>query len=251
MPAFTELCLQQLRRALSALLPCVCGLCRRPGPQLLCAACRAGHFGRYAARCRQCALPLPPDAAAALCGDCLQNPPAFGRTVAACDYAAPQDQLVLALKFGHSLALAPLMADLLRDAILRQQLLQQSQLPDLLCVVPLGPHRLAQRGFNQALEIARPLSGHLGIELLPTLLQRSRETAQQSSLHPDARLRNVRQAFTLEAGAAGRVSGLHIGVVDDVMTTGATLHEIATMLKRYGAAQVSNYVFARTPPHSS
>lgn len=168
--------------------------------------------------------------------------------MAVCDYAAPQDQLVLGLKFGHQLALAPLFSGLLRDAILRQA---TSELPDLLCVVPLGRQRLAERGFNQAMEIARPLSRHLGIALQPTLLQRSRETVRQSSLHPAERLHNVRNAFTLKPDTAQRVKGLHIGVVDDVMTTGTTLHEIATMLKRFGAAQVSNYVFARTPPHSS
>lgn len=243
--------LHRLRRfvqnaALPTLLPCACALCRQTGPQALCQACRARYFTLQPARCRQCGLPLPPSAAAAHCGDCLQNPPAFDYTVVACDYATPQDQLVLALKFGHQLALAPLFAVMLRDAILLQP---RSALPELLCVVPLGPQRLAQRGFNQALEIARPLSRQLGVPLQATLLQRCRETAQQSSLHPDARLRNVRHAFLPDTAALEQIRGAHLGVVDDVMTTGLTLHEIATILKRFGAAKITNYVFARTPPH--
>jgi predicted amidophosphoribosyltransferase len=103
---------------------------------------------------------MPPGANTPRCGDCLQNPPAFDSTIVACDYEAPQDRLVLSLKFGHHLALAPVFAAMLRDAILRQP---HQDLPDFLCVVPLSQNRLTERGFNQALEIARPLAQHLGI----------------------------------------------------------------------------------------
>jgi ComF family protein len=232
--------------ALSRLIPGSCALCHETCQQAVCPACRDRYFRQHLQRCQQCALPLPPQAASLRCGDCLRNPPAFDFTVTVCDYAAPQDQLLLALKFGHELALAPWFASMLRDSILQKN---SFELPQLLCAVPLGSQRLAERGFNQAVEIARPLSRHLGVALHTRLFHRSRETARQSSLPTDARARNVKNAFSMDENQISTIRGLHVGVVDDVMTTGMTMHEIATMLKRFGAATVSTYVFARTPPH--
>ncbi|WP_286758400.1 phosphoribosyltransferase family protein, partial [Ralstonia sp. RL] len=186
-----------------------------------------------------------PAAGGTLCGDCLRQAPAFDATIVAADYAPPVDQLVLALKFGNRLELAPLMARMLRDAALRAQKLP---LPSLLTAVPLGSGRLAERGFNQALEIAKPLSRALGVALAARLTERQRETAAQALLHPDERMRNMRRAFIVSSHALERVRGAHVGVVDDVMTTGATLNELAATLKRFGAARVTNFVFARTLP---
>lgn len=183
------------------------------------------------------------------CGACLAHPPAFDATIVASEYAAPADQLVLALKFGAQLALAPLLARLLRDSVLRaDREMQAHGLPALIAAVPLGADRLASRGFNQALEIARPLSRALGIALAPRLMLRLRETLPQSSLSPVERQRNVRQAFTLTPAGMDAVRGQHVGMVDDVMTTGDTLDEVASTLKRFGAARVTNLVFARTAP---
>ncbi len=162
--------------------------------------------------------------------------------VAACDYAAPLDSLVLQLKFGAQLALAPWMARVLRDAVT----LAAPVLPDVLCPVPLGPARLVERGYNQALEVARPLARALRVAVAPRLLQRVRETQAQSNAAPGERKKNVRGAF----GVDGDVRGRHVGVVDDVMSSGHTLDEVATVLKRAGAARVTNFVFARTPPHA-
>jgi len=156
----------------------------------------------------------------------------------------PVDQLVLQLKFGHRLALAALLARLLRDAIAERPSLV---LPALLCPVPLGPRRLAERGYNQALEIARPLSRSLGVALHARLASRVLETAAQSSVAPDQRQRNIAGAFAVPD--ASLVQGRHIGIVDDVMTSGRTLNELAATFKRHGAARISNFVFARTPPH--
>lgn len=238
--------LRQLKNSFSALLPGSCALCQQAADMAVCASCRHVYFKHHQVRCQQCALPLPANAASPRCGDCLRNPPAFDMTIAVCDYAAPQDQLVLALKFGHQLALAPWFAAMLRDSILQQPAFE---LPHCLCAVPLGAQRLAERGFNQALEIARPLSQQLGVPLHTTLLHRSRETARQSSLPIDARAHNIRHAFSIDEQELHTVKNLHIGIIDDVMTTGMTMHEIATMLKRFGAAKVSSYVFARTLPH--
>jgi ComF family protein len=180
----------------------------------------------------------------AVCGACLSHPPAFDATVAAADYAAPIDQLVLQLKFGARLALAPWFARMLRDAVLAHPGLA---LPDLLCPVPLGAGRLAGRGFNQALEIARPLAGALGVALHPRLAARMLETVAQSGVAPAQRGRNVRGAFAVTD--PDLVAGRHVGLVDDVMTSGHTLAELAATFKRFGAARVTNLVFARTPPN--
>ena len=236
---------------LGRLLPNACALCGGASKDALCAGCEAQFFGPDAAiaRCTCCANPLPGRldhgaATSQLCGACLANPPAFDRTLVAASYVLPIDQLVLQLKFGHRLALAPLCARLLRDAVLDGE---SAALPALLCPVPLGPRRLAERGYNQALEIARPLARGLGVALAPRLVHRVHETAAQSSVTPAERQANIAGAFAVPEAVL--VAGRHIGVVDDVMTSGRTLNELAATLKRHGAARVSNYVFARTPPH--
>jgi predicted amidophosphoribosyltransferase len=108
---------------------------------------------------------------------------------------------------------------------------------------------LQERGFNQALEIARPLAAALGVGLQPRLATRAVETAAQSGVAPRERARNIRGAFEIAPEMADKIQGRHIGVVDDVMTSGHTLNELAATLKAAGAARVSNLVFARTPPH--
>ena len=241
---------QHLSARLPALLPSSCALCGSSGDAAICAGCHAQFFGGSSQRCTQCAIPLPAAgiiAAASRCGACLTQAPAFDATIVAADYAPPIDQLVLALKFGSRLALAPLFARALRDALLHESA-QEIALPTLLTAVPLGRRRLAERGFNQALEIAKPLSRALGIKLEAQLVVRQRDTAAQALLHPDQRHRNIRHAFVVPDTAIERVRGQHVGVVDDVITTGGTLGELAATLKRFGAARVTNLVFARTLP---
>ncbi|MCU6435031.1 ComF family protein [Undibacterium sp. Jales W-56] len=233
------------------LLPSSCALCGESDENILCDACRSNHFCNQQMRCSICALPIFAPSATdtespPLCGECIATPPSFDRTIVACNYVAPADQLVLALKFAHQLMLAPLLSNLLRDAVLGNV---NQTLPDLLTAVPLGQKRLQERGFNQAVEIGRPLSKQLGIRFQANLLERTRETQQQSSLHPDARHKNMRRAFVPNERFLEEIKGRHIGVVDDVITTGTTMNEIAITLKRFGAIRVSNYVFARTLPH--
>jgi ComF family protein len=242
---------QHLSARLPALLPSSCALCGSSGDAAICAGCHAQFFGRGGQRCTQCAIPLPAAgiASASRCGACLSQAPAFDATIVAADYAPPIDQLVLALKFGGRLALAPLFARVLRDALLHDRAsTEQIALPTLLTAVPLGRRRLAERGFNQALEIAKPLSRALGIKLEPQLVVRQRDTDAQALLHPDQRYQNIRHAFVVPDTAIERVRGQHVGVVDDVITTGGTLGELAATLKRFGAARVTNLVFARTLP---
>jgi ComF family protein len=232
---------------LPAALPSSCALCGNSGRDAVCEGCRLQFFTRRRLRCTQCAIPLPEhNGAATICGMCLQQKPAFDATIVAADYAAPLDQLVLGLKFGNRLELAPLLADMLRDALLH---VQRSALPTQLTAVPLGSQRLVERGFNQALEIAKPLSRAVGIELDAHLIIRQRDTRSQALLHPDERHKNVRNAFIVPHENFDCVRGQHVGVVDDVMTTGETLNEVAATLKRFGAARVTNLVFARTAQH--
>ncbi len=231
-----------LQRWLHMLMPSTCALCGSGCDDVVCAACRDAYAGARPSRCGQCANPV--GAGVGLCGTCLSHPPAFDATIAAVDYAIPLDQLVLQLKFGARLALAPWFARQIRDAVLARPGLP---LPDLLCPVPLGPGRLVERGFNQALEIARPLAAALGVACHPALALRTLDTPAQSGVAPSVRANNVRGAFAVED--PGLVEGRHVGLVDDVMTSGHTLGELAATFKRFGAARVTNFVFARTPPH--
>ena len=230
-------------RLLRAMLPSACALCGGHAGEAVCTACERAYV-LPVDRCPSCANPVGAPDRGRHCGACLAAAPAFDATMAACDYAAPLDSVVLQLKFGAQLALAPWMARALRDTVERSGL----ALPEVLCPVPLGPARLVERGFNQALEVARPLAGALRLPLAPRLLQRVRETQAQSGAAPGERKKNVRGAFGVDV--AFGVHGRHVGVVDDVMSSGHTLDEVAAVLKRAGAARVTNLVFARTPPHT-
>ena len=195
---------------LLAAVPSCCALCGCSGASVLCTPCRQRYLAPPAPRCVQCAMTLPAGAGTTLCGGCLRHPPAFDAAIVVTDYEAPLDQLVLNLKFGAQLALAPLFGALLAQAMRAHP---RESWPGVLAPAPLGRQRLAERGFNQALEIGRPLARELGLAL--------------------ARLEQVR--------------GQHVGVIDDVITTGVTLNEIAATLKRAGAARVTCLAFARTP----
>lgn len=211
-----------------------CFLCRGAAAGVLCGGCEADLPALPEPRCPRCALPSP---RGERCGRCLAHPPAFDRTVAALSYAFPADALVHALKFRHELALAPLLGGILGRAI------AASENPPVHCIapVPLSRDRMRERGFNQAFEIARAFSRRAPLE--PDLLERPRATHAQFDLPWSERQRNVRGAFRV----AHPVAGLNVAVVDDVMTTGATLEEVARTLKAAGAATVVNWVVARTP----
>ncbi|MGB9991441.1 double zinc ribbon domain-containing protein [Massilia sp. SM-13] len=232
-----------LGAALPALLPVHCVLCGLASAQHLCAGCREQCLSGGQPRCPVCADPLPGADGTMPCGRCLRHPPDYDATLVAADYVLPVDSLVLQLKFGARLAHARLFGGLLADAALASPGFVK---PALLCPVPLGPERLAERGFNQALEIARPLGKRLGIGVDAHCVVRVQDTLAQSLLHARERRRNIAAAFSVTDRA--QVEGRHIGVVDDVMSSGETLQELAATLKRYGAARVTNIVFARTPP---
>jgi ComF family protein len=231
------------RALVHMLLPSSCALCGAGCPGVVCAPCRDQFCLPLTNRCARCANPLSAAGTSGTCSGCLAYPPSYEATVAAADYAPPLDHLVLQLKFGARLPLAPWFAEMLRDAVLARPGLP---LPELLCPVPLGPARLVERGYNQALEIARPLSRLLGTALYPRLALRQLDPRAQSGVSPHERAENIRGAFAI--AEPGLIEGRHIGIVDDVMTSGHTLEELAATFKRFGAARVTNLVFARTPP---
>lgn len=220
--------------AARGLLTQVCCLClAASGERLLCRACESELPG-CGQGCPVCALPTQNGA---VCGACIGAPPYFDATRAAFSYAYPVDGLVHALKYRGQLALAGLFAHKLRERI------GDSAGAQLIVPLPLHPARLAERGFNQAVEIARVLARLTGIPMDTQLATRVRNTAPQTDLPWQERVANMRQAF-----ACGRdLAGVSVAVVDDVMTTGATLDEFAKVLKRAGAARVENWVVARTP----
>jgi ComF family protein len=176
-------------------------------------------------------LPTP---GSSVCGACLKKPPHFDATRAVFRYDFPLDRLIQSLKYAHRLACAGFLGRSLARVTLPFR-------PDLIVPVPLSSARLAERGFNQALEIARPLVRALDAPVELTRIHRRRDTTPQANLPWKERAKNVRHAFECEVD----LTGLEVLVVDDVMTTGATLDELARTLKAHGAAQVSNLVVAR------
>jgi ComF family protein len=211
-----------------------CFLCRGAARDVLCEPCDADLPRLDAALCPRCALASP---AGAVCGRCLTRPPPYDATVAALAYRFPADVLVQALKFRGELALAPLLARLIGGRASAVGV-------DLLMPVPLSRQRLRARGYNQALEIARHVAAATGLRLAPQACRRVRDTSAQMELPLAEREANVRGAFECPR----LLGGATIAVVDDVMTTGATLGEVAAALKRAGAARVLNWVVARTFP---
>lgn len=219
------------------LLPIRCLICDAPGAAGcdLCAQCHAAlPWNTHA--CARCALPLPElERAGTECGQCLQAPPPLQLTWATFVYGTPIDGLIRRFKFHQDLAAGHLLAQLMAES------LQASSLPEAIVPVPLHASRLRQRGYDQALELARPLARQLHLPLCHGL-QRVRITAAQSELDAAARRRNLKKAFV-----AQRDLPRHVALLDDVMTTGATLHAAANALRAKGVERVDAWVCARVP----
>ena len=230
------------RTGLRHLLPCACALCGAVQGGLVCSGCIGDLAPQlHRRRCIQCAIALESRHAARHCHACLAGAPDFDATVVIADYDWPLDHLVTGLKFRAQLPLAAWLAGQLGNALAAAP----GDLPDVLLPVPLSPARLHSRGYNQAWEIARRLARQLNIPARANALHRVRDNPAQATLDRAERLTNLHGAFVVAEPA--RIVGRHIGVVDDVMTTGTTLGEIATQLKRAGASRVTNVVALRTP----
>ena len=215
-----------------ACLPAHCVLCgTRACSDALCESCVSSLPRLPSLRCSICALPLT---SGTVCGSCLECAPAYDSVSATYAYAFPIDALIQAYKYGRDLSLAPLLsAHLARH--LRADV-------DAIIPMPLAAARLRERGFNQAHELARRIGHALALPVMTNACRKVTDTPPQAALRWTERARNVRGAFVCDAD----LSGKRVAIVDDVLTTGATLNELAKNIKRAGAAQVHGWVVART-----
>jgi ComF family protein len=224
-------------RSWTAAAPSRCAVCGAWPAEPVCGAC-AQRFAASAHRCRRCALPLP--AGLDTCGACLREPPPLDSCHAAVSYGYPWADLVSDFKFHGQPGWAGPLAALMRGATGAHDALASAQ---RVVPMPLSPERLAQRGYNQALELARRLAPD---RIDATLLLRLRHTPVQTALGRRERQANVRGAFGVEPLRQAQVRGERVLLVDDVMTSGASLYAAAQALRAAGAAGVSAIVFART-----
>ncbi len=225
---------------LRSLLPTQCAVCRGWSRARICDDCLLRHAAPRL-RCGVCAITVPNGTT--LCGACLRSPPPFDRSIAAVDYAFPWSDLVAAFKFRAALDLAPALAALLAGAVRAAAAAR----PTLLLPVPLSTERLAERGMNQAWELARRVAAQTGLPARADVLRRLVDTPHLANLPRPERAARIRGAFGLAPGPAHRLRGQSVALVDDVMTSGATAAEAARVLLAGGAVQVQVWVVARTP----
>jgi ComF family protein len=218
-------------------LPSQCVVCRAWPAQPVCDACVA-RFAPPTPRCATCALQVPDGVSR--CGECTRAPPPLDACLAACTYAWPWPECIAEFKFRGDAGRAAPLATLLRNAPWVEPALEKA---DIVLPMPLAPSRLRERGFNQAHELARRLEPR---KTDATLLLRTRETTAQSGLARAERLRNLRGAFGLEPLRAATVRDRRVVLVDDVMTSGASLFAAAQVLRTAGASHVTAIVLART-----
>lgn len=218
-------------------LPSQCLVCHRWPAQPFCEAC-VSRFAQPQARCQTCALPLP--AAVKQCGACVKNPLALDACLAAVSYDYPWADPIIDYKFHQHPGHANAFALLLRSSPWVEPALDAA---DLVLPIPLSKTRLRTRGFNQALLLARQLAPG---KTAPNLLLRIKDTPPQSALNRADRLTSVKDAFALDPLRHGRVKGSRVVLVDDVMTSGASLFAAAGVLRAAGAAHITGIVIART-----
>jgi ComF family protein len=228
--AFERLC----QRA----LPQQCAFCVAPcGDALVCIPCLLA-LPRIEGACPRCALP---GSGGGICAACLYRPPPFAAAFAAFVYGYPVDRLLHAFKYGGHLAHADFFAAAVGECVLQRP--AGMPWPEALTALPLAPSRQRERGFDQAAEIARRVARITGVPMV-SCLRRTRDTQAQAALPWQRRADNVRGAFAGNAAVTGR----RVALVDDVMTTGATLAAAATALLRAGAGSVEAWTVARTLP---
>lgn len=228
------------------LLPPTCLLCGDPSHQDhdICLPCQQ-ELPWLKQVCPQCALPLPATTAPEqACGNCLLNPPSYSKTIALWSYEKPVDHLITALKFNHQLVYARLLGELLAKQLYAHY--QNQPLPTYVIPVPLHNRRLRERGFNQALEIARPIAKKLRIPIASHHCQRILATAPQTLLPATERHNNVKNAFTITHALQAK----HIAIIDDVITTGHTITELSQQWHQAGVEQIDVWCCARTQSYN-
>jgi ComF family protein len=229
--------LRQLLARVNQGIPSACAICRAWPAQPVCEAC-VMRFAQPCPRCATCALPVP--AGVTRCGACILNPPPLDQCLAAVPYAYPWSACIGRFKFQQLPGWAGTLATVLRSTPWVEPALEQAH---GVVPVPLSAERLRERGFNQALELARRLAPH---KTEAHLLLRIRHTTAQSELPRAQRLRNVAGAFAIDPLRSSALRGMRVVLVDDVMTSGASLFSAAAALRAAGAAHITALVVART-----
>jgi ComF family protein len=224
-------------RITAALWPPRCILCGGIGQGIdvdLCAPCEA-DLPFNAVHCGICSAPLA-TSALSTCGACLRRPPLFDASCIPFRFAYPIDHMVRRLKYGGVIA----MGRVLGESFSRRTMLSGTA-PELLLPVPLAQRRFRERGYNQAIVLAEHISMNARVALRTDLLVRTRETQVQAGLDQRARRRNIHDAFEVVAP----LPATHVAILDDVVTTGSTVNELARMLKQAGVKRVDVWAIAR------
>ena len=220
-----------------AWLPSRCAICQSWPQSPLCEAC-ISRFAQPQHRCPSCALPLPHPARR--CGACLKSPPPLDLCLTATAYTWPWVDLIARYKFQQQPGWAGPLATLMLSTPWAEDTLDAA---DWVLPIPLSTQRLAERGYNQSWLLARQLSPN---KADARLLLRTRDTPSQRTLPRAERLANLVGAFAVEPLRAAQLRGKKVVLIDDVMTSGASLHTAARVLREAGASQVSALVLART-----
>ncbi|MDF3054470.1 MAG: hypothetical protein K0Q74_377 [Gammaproteobacteria bacterium] len=230
--------LNTAKNILLNVLPTHCPLCNLRAYQGECCQSCESELPWLKQTCKRCGYTLSINAQN--CGACLKNSPPYDHTVALFRYEPPIDHVLLSVKFRKHLAYAHMLGEIMTRKIQTEYL--DKTLPTLILPVPLHQKRLKERGYNQALEIVRPIARHLNIPLSLHDCVRTMETQPQAMVSANQRKQNVRKAFTL----VGKIQAKHVAIFDDVVTTGSTVAEITQILKKNGVEKVDVWCCART-----
>lgn len=227
----------ELIKGMLGVLPSQCLVCRAWPSGALCEAC-VSRFAQPQTRCARCALPV--SSGVICCGVCLKNPPPLDACLAAVSYGYPWAGLIVDYKFNQWVGRASAFGLLLHSTPWVEPALEAA---DWVLPMPLSAQRLKTRGFNQALVLAQHIAPH---KINPSLLLRIKDTPPQSTLHRQERLISVQDAFAVDPLHFAKIKGARLVLVDDVMTSGASLFAAAAVLRAAGAAHITGLVLART-----
>jgi ComF family protein len=228
---------RQMVQMISAQVPSRCVVCHAWPAQTVCEAC-VQSFAQPVPRCSTCALPVPPGVHQ--CGACLVDTPPVERALAAVAYDYPWSGLIGQFKFQQDPGLARTFAQMMRSAPWIEPALEAA---DYVIPIPLSSQRLKSRGYNQSLVLALELDRR---KTVSRLLLRIKDTPPQSTLHRDERMESVKNAFAIDPLRSAQLQGKKVVLLDDVMTSGASMHSAARALRQAGAAHITAMVFART-----
>jgi len=245
--------LARWQRFFKSIVPCRCKICHKINPELICQHCHSS-LSRPVNACDCCGALLKdtdiPGAQAArlLCGRCMTQPLPFQTTRFPYIYCSPLAELIQNYKYNQDLIVSAWFGQAMALTLSRDE--YAIGLPDILIPVPLHISRLKQRGFNQSYLLARHISKQLDIPILKHGLVRQRATPKQAGLDQRARQQNLQGAFKLDpryaAGSTEQLKGKHIVIVDDVITTGSTLHETAKVLSCVKPSRITLLTIAKT-----